>query len=79
MPTVIIHIQNEEAFLGELDEIPAPTDSLLIIKNPRRKDGKDLANLDPNVTTVVWPVQRINYLEILPSGEDGDIISFLRE
>ncbi len=79
MPTIIIHMLNEDPVMGEVDEMPAPSDSLLIIKNPRRKDGKDLAYLDPSVTTVMWPVSRVNFIEVIPLGSEEEIISFVRE
>jgi len=79
MPTVIVHIQGEEAVLGELDEIPNLNDNLIILKHPRKKDGKDLAYLDPNVNVVIWPMNKINFIEVLPAGEDDEIISFVRE
>lgn len=79
MPTILIHIQNEDPVLGEVDELPAPGDTLLMVKNPRRKDGKDLHYLDANVVSVLWPVARINYIEIMPTGEEEEIIGFVRE
>jgi hypothetical protein len=79
MPTVIVHIMNEDPVLGEIDEIPTPTDSLIVIKNPRRKDGKDLPYLEPSVTTVIWPVTRVHFIELIPAGEEDEIISFVRE
>lgn len=79
MPTVLIHIQNEDPVLCEMDELPSKGDLLLIVKNPRRKDGKDLMYLDANVTTVIWPVARINFIEVIPTGEDEEIIGFVRE
>jgi hypothetical protein len=79
MPTVLVHIQNDDPVLGEVDELPSPSDALLVVKNPRRKDGKDVYYLDANVTTVIWPVIRINFIEIIPSGEDEEIIGFVRE
>jgi hypothetical protein len=79
MPTVLVHIQNDDPVLGEVDELPNPSDALLVVKNPRRKDGKDVYYLDANVTTVIWPVIRINFIEIIPSGEDEEIIGFVRE
>lgn len=79
MPTILIHIQNEDPVLGEVDELPAPGDTLLIVKNPRRRDGKDLHYLEPSVTTVMWPVVRMNFIEIMPSDQEEDIISFVRE
>lgn len=79
MPTVILHIQNEEAVLGEMDALPAGSDVIVTVKNPRRRDGKDLPYLDANVNTVVWPMTRINFIEILPTAQEEEIITFVRE
>ena len=79
MPTVIIHIPNEDAVQGEIDDLPSQTDQLIIVKNPRRRDGKDLQNIEMNVTTVIWPISRLNFIEVLPTGEEEEIISFVRE
>ena len=79
MPSVIIHIQNEDPILGEMDAIPASGDTMLIVKNPRRRDGKDLPFIDANVSTVVWPVSRINFIEVMPTSEEEEIITFVRE
>jgi hypothetical protein len=79
MPTLIIHIQNEEPIVGDVDDLPSASDTLIFIKNPRRKDGKDLPNIDSSVMSVGWPLARINFFEILPSGTEEEIISFVRE
>jgi hypothetical protein len=79
MPTVLIHIANEDPVLGELDQLPAVTDTNVLVKNPRRRDGKDLPNLLANVTQVIWPMVRIGFIEIVPGGEEEQIIGFVRE
>ncbi len=79
MPSVIIHIINEDPVVGEVDSLPTSNDTLLVVKNPRKKDGKDLPYLEPNVTTVIWPFTRVSYIEIIPVGEEEDIITFVRE
>jgi hypothetical protein len=79
MPSVIIHIQNEDPILGEMEAIPSPGDTMLIVKNPRRRDGKDLPFIDANVSTVVWPVSRVNFIEVIPTSEEEEIITFVRE
>lgn len=79
MPTIILHIQNEPAVIGEVDELPSPKDTLIGLRNPVRLDGKDLDYLDQRVNFVVWPVSRLNFIEILPTGEEEEIISFVRE
>ncbi|MEN4100949.1 MAG: hypothetical protein ROW52_13605 [Anaerolineaceae bacterium] len=79
MPIVILHIVNDEPVLGEMDEMPTPQDTILVVRNPRRRDGKDLPYVDATVTTVIWPMHRLNFLEILPSAGDDEIITFVRE
>jgi hypothetical protein len=79
MPSVLVHLQNEDPVLGEMDSLPGLSDTLVIVKNPRRRDGKDLHYLELNVSTVLWPVSRINFIEVIPSGEEEQIISFVRE
>lgn len=79
MPTVLVHIQNEDPVLGEVDNLPSPQDMLILVKNPRRRDGKDLTYLEANVSSVMWPTSRVNFIEIIPSGEEEEIISFVRE
>jgi len=79
MPTVLIHIANEDPILGEIDQIPSPNDTNLLVKNPRRRDGKDLPNLMASVTQVIWPMSRIGFIEIVPGNEEEEIIGFVRE
>jgi hypothetical protein len=79
MPTLLMHIMNEDPILCEVDKLPASGDLMILVKNPRRKDGKDLIYLDSNVTQVFWPISRINFIEVIPTGEEEEIISFVRE
>lgn len=79
MPTVLVHIMNDDPVLGEMDTLPTAQDAVLTIKNPRRKDGKDLPYLEANVTTIIWPLLRINFIEVMPTGEEEEIITFIRE
>jgi hypothetical protein len=76
---VLLHILNEEPILGEIDEFPNPTDTLIKVNNPRQRDGKDLHYLLSNVVTVYWPISRLSFLEILPSEEEEQVIGFVRE
>ena len=77
--TVVLHIEDEAPIVAEVDEVPSASDSLIVVNNPRRRDGKDLHYLDNNVVTVMWPLTRINFIEILPSTEEERIIGFVRE
>lgn len=77
--TVILHIKNTEPVIAEVEELPQPNDSMITVKNPRTVDGKDLHYLMDKVVTVIWPIDALNFIEILPSEEDEEIISFVRE
>ncbi len=77
--TLLLHIPNEEAIAGEVDELPGPQDTLIIVKNPRRRDGKDIHYLEPEVTSIIVPLSRVTVIEIIPSPEEEDIIGFVRE
>jgi hypothetical protein len=77
--TLVIHVSNEEPVVAETDELPEPDATMITVKNPRRMDGKDIHYLDENVVTVIWPLIRINFIEILPTKEEEEIIGFVRE
>ncbi len=77
--TVIVHIANEAPIVGELDELPNPTDQILVLKNPRQRDGKDISNLQEGVSTVIWSLSRINFIEVMPTEGEEEIIGFVRE
>jgi hypothetical protein len=77
--TLILHVQNADPVVGEVDELPGPGDNLVAVHNPRRLDGKDLHYLAENVVTVYWPVERLNFIEVLVGKEEEDIIGFVRE
>ena len=79
MPTVLLHIANEDPILGEIDQLPGPVDTIILVKNPRRRDGKDLPNLMSSVTQVIWPIIRMSFIEIIPGEGEEEIIGFVRE
>ncbi|HEX2172434.1 MAG TPA: hypothetical protein VHL09_08310 [Dehalococcoidia bacterium] len=64
--TVIIHVAGEEAVVGELADLPGPTDTTILANNVRRRDGKAVHYLAPGVTTVIWPIDRLTFVEVVP-------------
>ncbi|NWF68791.1 MAG: hypothetical protein HXY40_06885 [Chloroflexi bacterium] len=68
--TILIHVINQEPVKGEVDELPKPTDTSIICKNPRERNDKEFAWVDEGVTTVIFPWWRINYVQVLPSAEE---------
>ncbi len=79
MPTVILHMINEDPVVGELDELPATTDTMIYIRKPRRRDGKMLHYMEPSVNLAAWPVSRLSFFEVLPEGEESNLVNVVRE
>jgi hypothetical protein len=77
--TVLIHLLNEDAVVGEIDHIPESTDQVLIASNLRLRDGRNVSYLLPETDTVIYPWTRIHCVEILPGEEEEKIVSFVRE
>ncbi len=77
--SVILHVAGEVAVLGEVDELPKPIDNTIIVSNPRQRDGKDLHYISNNVVKVIWPISKVNFIEILENAEEEKIIGFVRE
>ena len=79
MILVIVHIANEDPIVCELESMPSLQDNLVLIHNPRRRDGMDVHYLDEDVNSVMFPVHRINFIQILPSADVSEVVGFVRE
>jgi len=77
--TVILHVSGETSIAGEVEELPKPADTIIIVSNPRQKDGKDLHYIDNNVVKVIWPLSKVSFIEIMESTEEEKIIGFVRD
>jgi hypothetical protein len=77
--TVIIHITNEEPIVGELEQLPTANDTVITVQNPRRRDGKDVPNLSADAITVIWPLNQVNFIEVMPGEGEERIIGIVRD
>lgn len=77
--TLIVHIPNDDPIVGEVDEFPSVTDTILVIQHPRRRDGKDVHFLSNDIVTVIWPLAQVTFIEVMPSEGEERIIGFVRE
>jgi hypothetical protein len=77
--SIILHLTNEDPVVAELEELPNPSDQIIVINNPRLKDGKDLHYLEAEVTMMIVPWHRITFIEVVPSAEMDEVITFVRE
>jgi hypothetical protein len=79
MISVIVHIANEDPIVCEVETLPHPQDNLIFIHNPRRRDGLEIHYLDEDVNSVIYPIHRINFIQVLPSADIGEVFGFVRE
>ncbi len=71
MISVLLHIPNSEPIKVDVEELPGPGDTIIIGKNPRERNDKEVTWTDEGVTTVIWPISRINFIQVLPSQEES--------
>lgn len=76
---VILHVLNQDPIMAEIDELPQPDDQIIKVYNPRYKDGRELHFLDHGVSTVLWPISQLTFIEVLPGDKEDNIIGFVRE
>jgi hypothetical protein len=77
--TVLVHIQNEESVLGEIERMPEPTDQILAVSNPRYRDGRNVTYLQPDIDLVLYPWAHLHCVEVMYSDTDEEVVSFIRE
>ena len=79
MPTLVLHMLNEDPVVGEVEEIPVKTDTLIFLENPRRRDGRTLPYLEENVLKAAWPVSRLTFFEIIPGRDEEGLVDVEQE
>jgi hypothetical protein len=74
-----VHIANDDPIVIDVDEMPKPSDQFIIGMNPQRRDGKEVQYILREVSQVILPIWRINFIQILPSDIEEEVPTFVRE
>jgi hypothetical protein len=77
--TILIHVVNEDAIVGEIEELPEENVPFLKISSPRLRDGRDVSYLLPETNVVLIPWTRIHSIEIMPTEGEEKLVTFIRE
>ena len=77
--TLFVHMLSEEPFIAEIEELPQPSDQLLVCTSPRRRDGRDVDSFLPEVVTVLIPWHRVAFVEVMPREVTEEIVTFVRD
>ncbi|HET9014109.1 MAG TPA: hypothetical protein VFN57_00825 [Thermomicrobiaceae bacterium] len=77
---VIVHIHNEDPFVAEVDAVPEPTDNFVLLRNPRRRDGKSLSFVTNGATAFIYPWSRVSFIEVMDGAAGHEnIVGFFRD
>ena len=77
---VILHVYNEDPIVAEIDDLPDPKDNFLLIRNPRKRDGKSLAYVSDGATAFIYPWTRITFIEVMDETQQRNtVVPFFRE
>ncbi|MFP4344123.1 MAG: hypothetical protein ACLFU8_05460 [Anaerolineales bacterium] len=76
---VLLHILNEDAIMGEVEELPDPHSQFILINSPRLRDGRDVPYFLAETNRALYPWHRIHSVEILPTEGEEQIVTFIRE
>ena len=77
---VVVHLTNEDPILAELERMPEPGDTNILLLYPRRKDGKPIHYLSDDARAVIFPMHRVSSIEIVSEGKaEEEDITFYRE
>ena len=74
-----VHIAGDDPVVLDVDELPKAEDTCVIGTNPQRRDGKEVAYIMREVNQVVFPMWRINFIQVLPSEQAEEVPTFVRE
>jgi hypothetical protein len=80
MRSVIVHIVNEDPFVAEVSELPGGTDTSIEFFNPRLRDGKPLRYASSGMSSIIFPMHRVSFIEVMASEEErAQVVEFFRE
>jgi len=72
MLTLLVHINNAEPVKMDVEDLPNPSDQVLIARNPRERGDREVNWIEDGVTTVIIPWWRITFIEVLPAAEEAE-------
>jgi hypothetical protein len=71
---------NEDPFLAEVADLPGKTDTFVEFFNPRLRDGKPLRYVNSGMSSLIFPMHRVSFIEVMASEEErAQVVEFFRE
>ena len=74
-----VHIAGDDPVVLDVDELPKTSDTCIIGTNPQRRDQKEVAYILREVNQVIFPMWRVNFIQVLPSEGGDEFETFVKE
>lgn len=72
--SVIIHLLNEDPIEADMEALPNENATCIIFSNPRKRDGKNVGWATAGARFFIFPLSRINFIEVMTSKEEESTI-----
>ncbi len=80
MRNVIVHLNNEDPFVADMQELPTGNETCVTFYNPRLRDGKPLRYVTQGMSSIIFPWHRVSFVEVMASEEERrEVVEFFRE
>ena len=77
---VVVHVHNEEPFLADLEDLPAPNATFIYVTNPRMRDHKPVPWATDRLSAAIFPMARVNFLEVvITSKDEREVVGFFKD
>lgn len=77
---VRVHILNEEPFDADMEEMPAPNATYILVKNPHTREGRLVTWGAAGATGFIFPLSRIAFIErLVGRGEETAVEKHYRD
>jgi hypothetical protein len=76
---VIVHVIDEEPFVADVEELPAPSATCVYFKNPSTRDQKQVRWTMGAVQSVMFSMSRINFIEVPIINPGVDVQGFVKD
>jgi len=76
---VIVHVIDEEPFVADIEELPAPTATCIQLKNPSSLDQKQVKWTRGPVQLLIFSMARITFIEVPIKDPGIDVEFFVKD
>jgi hypothetical protein len=61
---VVLHLLSEQPLLADIEAVPKPNDSLIVVSNLRMMNGNRPIFVDDSASTFVFPREFVRFIEV---------------